>query len=180
MAIASSRPSTASRYRDHQPCVFPRQLSLSSSRAAPVPAGDLPSACQALAPSSSLPAPSKPTPPKPPLKRRHHHASQRATPMLVVLICIELSDVLFAVDSIPAVVGITQDPFIVVSPRLLASNAPDRIQRLKHAAAQDAAAKSLCAFQGLPCPRRPLSQHPASQTHVPLRPARSTPPTFSR
>ena len=38
--------------------------------------------------------------------------------MLVVLICIELSDVLFAVDSIPAVVGITQDPFIVVSPRL--------------------------------------------------------------
>ena len=34
--------------------------------------------------------------------------------MIVVLICIELSDVLFAVDSIPAVVGITQDPFIVV------------------------------------------------------------------
>ena len=33
---------------------------------------------------------------------------RRATPMLVVLICIELSDVLFAVDSIPAVVGITQ------------------------------------------------------------------------
>ena len=32
----------------------------------------------------------------------------RATPMLVVLICIELSDVIFAVDSIPAVVGITQ------------------------------------------------------------------------
>lgn len=28
--------------------------------------------------------------------------------MLVVLICIELSDVIFAIDSIPAVVGITQ------------------------------------------------------------------------
>ena len=38
---------------------------------------------------------------------------RKATPMLVVLICIELSDVVFAIDSIPAVVGITQDPFIV-------------------------------------------------------------------
>lgn len=38
---------------------------------------------------------------------------RRATPMLVVLICIELSDVIFAVDSIPAVVGISQDPFVV-------------------------------------------------------------------
>lgn len=38
---------------------------------------------------------------------------RRATPMLVVLICIELSDVVFAIDSIPAVVGISQDPFVV-------------------------------------------------------------------
>jgi len=45
---------------------------------------------------------------------------RRATPMLVVLICIELSDVLFAVDSIPAVVGITQDPFIVYSSNIFA------------------------------------------------------------
>lgn len=45
---------------------------------------------------------------------------RRATPMLVVLICIELSDVLFAVDSIPAVVGITQDAFIVYSSNIFA------------------------------------------------------------
>ena len=45
---------------------------------------------------------------------------RRATPMLVVLICIELSDVLFAVDSIPAVVGITHDPFIVYSSNIFA------------------------------------------------------------
>ena len=45
---------------------------------------------------------------------------RRATPMLVVLICIELSDVLFAVDSIPAVVGITQDPFIVYTSNIFA------------------------------------------------------------
>merc|ERR1719217_774428 len=45
---------------------------------------------------------------------------RKATPMLVVLICIELSDVLFAVDSIPAVVGITQDAFIVYSSNIFA------------------------------------------------------------
>jgi TerC family integral membrane protein len=46
--------------------------------------------------------------------------TRRATPMLVVLVCIELSDVLFAVDSIPAVVGITHDPFIVYSSNIFA------------------------------------------------------------
>ena len=44
---------------------------------------------------------------------------RKATPMLVVLICIELSDVVFAIDSIPAVVGITQDPFIVYTSNAL-------------------------------------------------------------
>jgi tellurite resistance protein TerC len=35
------------------------------------------------------------------------------TPMLIVLIIIEFSDVLFAVDSVPAVFSVTLDPFIV-------------------------------------------------------------------
>ena len=35
-----------------------------------------------------------------------------ATPLLLALVCVELSDVLFAVDSIPAVFGVTTDPFI--------------------------------------------------------------------
>ena len=35
-----------------------------------------------------------------------------ATPLLLALVCVELSDVLFAVDSIPAVFGVTSDPFI--------------------------------------------------------------------
>ena len=34
-----------------------------------------------------------------------------ATPLLLALVCVELSDVLFAVDSIPAVFGVTTDPF---------------------------------------------------------------------
>lgn len=36
-----------------------------------------------------------------------------ATPLLVVLILIEVSDLIFAVDSIPAVFAVTDDPFLV-------------------------------------------------------------------
>ncbi|MDL2308631.1 TerC/Alx family metal homeostasis membrane protein [Bacteroidales bacterium OttesenSCG-928-B11] len=35
------------------------------------------------------------------------------TPLMVVLITVELSDVIFAVDSIPAIFSVTSDPFIV-------------------------------------------------------------------
>lgn len=43
-----------------------------------------------------------------------------ATPLLLCLCVIELSDVVFAVDSIPAVFGITGDPFIVYSSNIFA------------------------------------------------------------
>ncbi len=43
-----------------------------------------------------------------------------ATPLLVVLVVIETSDILFAVDSIPAILGITRDPFIVFSSNMFA------------------------------------------------------------
>jgi tellurite resistance protein TerC len=36
-----------------------------------------------------------------------------ATPLLAVLVLIETSDILFAVDSIPAIFAVTDDPFIV-------------------------------------------------------------------
>ena len=36
-----------------------------------------------------------------------------ATPLLVVLILVELTDVVFAVDSIPAIFAVTQEPFLV-------------------------------------------------------------------
>lgn len=42
------------------------------------------------------------------------------TPLLVVLIMIELSDILFAVDSIPAIFAITRDPFIALTSNLFA------------------------------------------------------------
>eukprot|EP01024_Parvocaulis_polyphysoides_P031084 TRINITY_DN28174_c0_g2_i8.p1 TRINITY_DN28174_c0_g2~~TRINITY_DN28174_c0_g2_i8.p1 ORF type:complete len:361 (-),score=49.41 TRINITY_DN28174_c0_g2_i8:276-1358(-) len=43
-----------------------------------------------------------------------------ATPLVLALAVIELSDVLFAVDSIPAIFGVTLDPFIVYSSNMLA------------------------------------------------------------
>lgn len=43
-----------------------------------------------------------------------------ATPLLVVLIAIEITDVVFALDSIPAILAITQDPFLVYSSNLFA------------------------------------------------------------
>ncbi len=43
-----------------------------------------------------------------------------ATPLFVVLIVIETTDVVFAVDSIPAIFGITLDPFVVYSSNVFA------------------------------------------------------------
>ena len=43
-----------------------------------------------------------------------------ATPLLLTLAVVELSDVLFAVDSIPAVFGVTVDPFIVYTSNMFA------------------------------------------------------------
>lgn len=43
-----------------------------------------------------------------------------ATPLLVTLIVIETSDILFAMDSIPAILGITRDTFIVFSSNVFA------------------------------------------------------------
>lgn len=42
------------------------------------------------------------------------------TPLLIVLVVIETTDVLFAVDSIPAIFSITTDPFIVFSSNICA------------------------------------------------------------
>lgn len=43
-----------------------------------------------------------------------------ATPLFVVLLCIETTDLVFAIDSIPAVLAITYDPFIVYTSNIFA------------------------------------------------------------
>mmetsp|Transcript_27661 Transcript_27661/g.54009 ORF Transcript_27661/g.54009 Transcript_27661/m.54009 type:complete len:364 (+) Transcript_27661:153-1244(+) len=45
---------------------------------------------------------------------------KRATPLLLVVLCVELSDILFAVDSIPAIFGVTEDPFIIFTSNIFA------------------------------------------------------------
>lgn len=43
-----------------------------------------------------------------------------ATPLLLVLIMVEITDLIFAVDSIPAIFAITSDPFIVLTSNIFA------------------------------------------------------------
>ncbi|CAN0926763.1 Thylakoid membrane protein TERC, chloroplastic [Linum grandiflorum] len=49
-----------------------------------------------------------------------HEGMWKATPLLLTVAVLELSDIAFAVDSIPAVFGVTRDPFIVISSNLFA------------------------------------------------------------
>lgn len=48
------------------------------------------------------------------------HGRYFATPLCLVLLTIETTDVIFALDSIPAIIGITEDPFIVYTSNILA------------------------------------------------------------
>ena len=43
-----------------------------------------------------------------------------ATPLLLVLILVEFTDLIFAVDSIPAIFGVTTDPFLVFTSNIFA------------------------------------------------------------
>lgn len=48
------------------------------------------------------------------------HDKLHATPLFVALVVIEIMDVLFALDSVPAILAITSDPFIVFSSNIFA------------------------------------------------------------
>jgi tellurite resistance protein TerC len=43
-----------------------------------------------------------------------------ATPLFIALVVIETTDIIFALDSIPAVLGITRDPFLVYTSNVFA------------------------------------------------------------
>lgn len=49
-----------------------------------------------------------------------NHGRLMATPLFLALILVEISDVIFAVDSIPAVLAVSKDPFIVYSSNIFA------------------------------------------------------------
>ncbi|WP_309641704.1 TerC family protein [Flavobacterium sp.] len=50
----------------------------------------------------------------------HKDSKTYATPLFVALVIIEVMDVLFAVDSVPAILAITSDPFLVFSSNIFA------------------------------------------------------------
>jgi len=43
-----------------------------------------------------------------------------ATPLFLCLVCIEFSDVIFAFDSVPAVIAVTQEPFLIYTSNIFA------------------------------------------------------------
>ncbi len=66
-----------------------------------------------------------------PVTRNHHEVHGNSffvredgrlclTPLFLVLLVVESTDVMFAVDSVPAIFGITQDPFIVFTSNIFA------------------------------------------------------------
>ena len=52
--------------------------------------------------------------------RSHHSKRLVATPMLAALLVIESTDILFAIDSIPCILGLTNDRYIVYSSNMFA------------------------------------------------------------
>jgi tellurite resistance protein TerC len=49
-----------------------------------------------------------------------HEGKLKATPLALVLITVEVTDLVFATDSIPAIFGVTSDPFIVYTSNICA------------------------------------------------------------
>jgi tellurite resistance protein TerC len=48
------------------------------------------------------------------------HGRLRATPLLVALLCLEGTDIVFAIDSVPAIYALTREPFIVFTSNVFA------------------------------------------------------------
>jgi tellurite resistance protein TerC len=76
-----------------------------------------------------------------------------ATPLFLVLMLVEFSDLIFAVDSIPAIFAITTDPFIVLTSNVFAilglramyfllADMADRFSLLKYGLAAGAVSSS--------------------------------------
>ncbi len=75
--------------------------------------------------------------------KRESDGRRAATPLFLALVCIEFTDLVFAMDSIPAIFAVTEDPFIVFTSNVFAilglrslyfllSHALDKFHYLKH------------------------------------------------
>ena len=59
-----------------------------------------------------------------PVTKEHHNGfffyQKKATPLFIALLAVESTDLVFAIDSIPAILAITSDPFIVYTSNIFA------------------------------------------------------------
>jgi len=62
---------------------------------------------------------------------------KKATPLFICMIAVEISDVVFAVDSIPAVFGVTENPLVVFSSNIFAIMGLRSLYTVLSKAAQD-------------------------------------------
>jgi tellurite resistance protein TerC len=80
-------------------------------------------AAEGLGGASELTGAATPPPPADPHGDRffvRHHGALMVTPLFLVLLVVEGTDVIFAVDSIPAIFGVTKDPFLVFTSNVFA------------------------------------------------------------
>src|SRR6185503_19289226 len=72
------------------------------------------------------------------------HARRVATPLFAALVAIEVTDIIFAVDSVPAILAVSREPYIVLASNAFAilglramyfllANAKERFSYLSHA-----------------------------------------------
>jgi tellurite resistance protein TerC len=96
-----------------------------------------------------------------------HQGHLMATPLLAVVVVVEAADVMFAVDSIPAIFGVTTDVFIVFTSNVFAvlglrslyflvAGLAQRLVYLKYAIA------AILAFIGVKIMAQPLLEIPVS------------------
>jgi TerC family integral membrane protein len=62
---------------------------------------------------------------------------KKATPLFICMVAVEISDVVFAVDSIPAVFGVTENPLVVFSSNMFAIMGLRSLYTILSKAAQD-------------------------------------------
>jgi tellurite resistance protein TerC len=102
-----------------------------------------------------------------------------ATPLFIVLLFIELTDIFFAVDSIPAIFAITRDPFIVLTSNVFAilglravyflvAGGMDRLHLLKYGLAVILAfVGTKMLLEAVPCSGHGMFCH-ENNVHIPI------------
>ena len=107
------------------------------------------------------------------------NGARMATPLFIVLVFIELTDILFAVDSIPAIFAVTRDPFIVLTSNVFAilglravyflvAGGMDRLHLLKYGLAVILAFVGLkMMLEAVPCSGHGMFCHDGN-VHIPI------------